>query len=609
MAIDKFSIDQAKVKSFTNREGDGVSRSGSPQFIDGAVSIPYYEVSVKEKPGHGSDTTITHTGPMAGTSVGVGKPTDMQGFTSSTGNKVMIDNTFGSDNIVLQHHSGATILIDSDGSIHMISSGKKGVGMVSPKGDATVYAKNHLILKADGKITIETDGDLDLNVGGAFSLHVKGDMHTYVEGSIEEFTDGSKTTEIVKDASTTIAGDSRNTVAGNMRVQVSGKKEIDVAKDFTMRADGNTSISTQKQLKVQSEEDTLHESKGKFAIKSEGEMTHDSKETYTVKATGNLSVESKGKMDTKAQGNMKVSSKANMYIHSTGPADFRSSTTDIDAGPGTPETPGNPADLTDVPKAQFTPPEIIIDNMTSIREAPDFPLNAKRMSKGEFSVYKNEGNQPNPKAEAAASGNQGAGAPPKINGGETLEPSSSGNYDRPSGTTSKTAEKNPTAMPSSIYNTNEKISRHVTVGQILGIRSVPAGKQKEVMLEAMNVAWNIIDPLIEKFGGRIHITSWYRSNSGNHVKGGAVDLRCSNKGDVQTTAEIAAYVRDNLPYSKILLEKNDSPGIHVHLESAQPGQQGGGTVITCADPQCRSSTQGIQLSYAVAALKGRSSVG
>jgi hypothetical protein len=606
MAIDKFSSDPSKVKKVTNREGDGISRSDSPQYVGGAVNIPYYEVSVKEKPGHGSDTTITHTGPLAGTSTGIGKPTDMQGFVSATGNKVLIDNTFGSDNIVLQHHSGATIIIDSDGSVHMISSGKKGVGVIAPKGDGTIYAKNHLILKADGKITIETDGDLDLNVGGAFSLHVKGDMHTYVEGSIEEFTDGSKITEVVKDVSTTIAGDNRTTVAGNMRTQVSGGKEIDVAKNFTMRSDENTSIATQKNFKLQVKEDTLQEGKGKFEVRSEGNMSHDTKGTFTTKAQGDFSIETKGKMDTKAEGNMKVSSKAQLFIHSTGAADLRSSTTDIDAGAPSPENPGTPANVAEAPKAQYAPPETIIDNLSTIREAPDFPQNAKRMSKGEFSVYKNEGNRPNPKAEAAAASSQGAGAPPKISDGVTLDPRYSNSYDRPSGVSSKTAEKNPLPIPTSIYNTNEKISKHVTVGQVLGLRSVPAGRQKEVLMEAMNVAWNIIDPLIEKFGGRVQITSWYRANSGNHIKGGAVDLRCSNKNDVQTTAEIAAYVRDNLPYSKILLEKNDSPGIHVHLESANAGQQGGGTVLTCADPQCNSSTPGLQLSYAVAALRGRS---
>ena len=642
MAIDKFTNDPAYAKKITNREGAGVSQSTAPQTIDGGGNaIPYYEVSVKEKPGHASDTTITHTGPGAGTSAGVGKSTDMQGFVSTTGNKVMIDNTFGSDNIVLQHHSGATIVIDSDGSIHMISSGKKGVGMVSPKGDATVFAKNHLILKADGKLTIETDGDLDMNIGGAFSLHVKGDMHTYVEGSIEEFTDGAKVSEVVKDLSHTVGGDNRHTVAGNMRTQVAGSNSIDVKKDMSMRSDANTVILTQKNMTVQSKLNFAQDVKGTYTVKTEGNFVQSTKGnfsvvsggntavqskgtlgivaggntgiqaggTYLTRSGGDMAIETKGKLNVAATGAVKISSKSTMAIHSTGPADFRSATTDIDAGPATPltpgtiGTPGSAADVTEAGKAQYIPAENIVDNMTTVREAPDFPKNAKRMSKGEFSVYKNEGNTPNQKAEAAAAPNQGAGSPPEISAGESIAPIIPSSYDKAPGVlNSGRAEKNPLPVPASIYNTNEKISKHVTIGQVIGLRSVAAGQQRAVLIEAMNVAWNIIDPIIEKYGARVQITSWYRSNSGNHSKGGAVDLRCSNKNDVQVTAEIAAYVRDNLPFSKILLEKNDSPGIHVHVESAQAGSPGGGTVITCRDPGCQSRVPGLQLHVAVAAL-------
>jgi hypothetical protein len=608
MSIDKFTNDPAYIKKITNREGNGLSRSTSPQHIDGTGNpIPYYEVSVKEKPGHASDTTITHTGPGAGISVGVGKSTDMQGFVSATGNRVMIDNTFGSDNIVIQHHSGATIMIDADGSIHIVSTGKKGVGIISPKGDGTIFAKNHLILKADGKMTIETDGDLDMNVGGAFSLHVKGDMHTYVEGSIEEFTDGAKVTEVVKDLSHTVGGDNRLTVAGNMRTQVSGSKTIDVKKDFTTRSDANTVFQTYKNMIVQSKIDFTQDVKGNYLTRTEGNFTQNNKGKFTVVSKNDLSIETNGKMDTKAAGAVKISGQDTMSIHSSGNADYRSPFTDIDAGTPSPVAPGTAADVVEAPQAQYAPAETIIDNMTSVREAPDFPKNAKRMSKGEFSVYKNEGNTPNPKAEASAAPNQGAGAPPEISGGDTMQPPNPSTYDKPSGAAANgKAEKNPLPVPASIYNTNEKISKHVTIGQVLGLRSVPAGQQKAVIIEAMNVAWNIIDPIIEKYGARMQITSWYRSNSGNHIKGGAVDLRCSNKPDVQTTAEIAAFVRDNLPYSKILLEKNDSPGIHVHVESAQPGGSGGGTILTCSDPKCQSSVPGLQLQYAVAALGGRS---
>ena len=103
----------------------------------------------------------------------------------------------------------------------------------------------------------------------------------------------------------------------------------------------------------------------------------------------------------------------------------------------------------------------------------------------------------------------------------------------------------------------------------------------------------------------MQITSWYRDNSPNHIKGIAVDLRAANKADHGFTAEIAAYIRDYLPFNRLFLEKNDQGGIHVHVEAAQPGQYGGGEVFTCADPHCYTKTSGLQLSYAVAALEGR----
>ena len=121
----------------------------------------------------------------------------------------------------------------------------------------------------------------------------------------------------------------------------------------------------------------------------------------------------------------------------------------------------------------------------------------------------------------------------------------------------------------------------------------------------MNTAWNILDPLVDKFGPRMQITSWWRNNSSNHIKGGAVDIRAANKNDVALTGEIAAFVRDNLPYNQVFLEKNASPGIHCHVYAAPPGSKGGGQVYTCADEHCYQKVSGLQLSYAVAALNGR----
>jgi hypothetical protein len=658
MSREDFVDDPSYVKKVTNPESDGVGRYDGPQNLGSGNPAPYYEVSVKEKPGSGSDTIITHTGPGAGNMGGVGNATDVQGFVSATGNRVVIDNTFGADTITLQHHSGATIIIDSDGSIHLVSSGKKGVGVIAPKGDATMYAKGHLILKGDGKITIETEGDLEFNVGGTLSYHVGGDMITNVRGSVDESIDGSKSFEIAKDMSTMVAGDNRITSAGKMRIQSSKSLEIDAADDITVRTDHNLITASQQATTISSIQAMTLNSRDKFTAlsvaamdletqdtftsKSSGNMDIESGGTYTVisqgafdlnsqdilkaSSSGNMTVETQGNFASKSSGTTKISSQGDASVHSAATANFfasgliqiKGSDTDIQLGGSTsPDAagfalaPSSPQEAAVAPLAQYAPANTIIDNVTSLRVAPDFPKNANKMSAEEFSLYKNEG-YPNPQAEAYAAGNKGAGAVYSTqDSGITSEAVASGIYDRPAGIGSNNgvAEQNPYPMPTSIYNSNEKLSRHVTIGQIIGLRDVPASNQKQVLTQAMNVAWNILDPLYEKFGGRMMITSWYRDNSPNHIKGGAVDIRCVNKPDYGFTAELAAYVRDNLPFNKVLLEKNDQGGIHCHVESAQPGQQGGGTVLTCADPHCSSSVPGIQLSYAVAALEGRSYAG
>ena len=589
---ESFTSDPLSNKQITNREGDGVSRSTAPQNIVAGNPAPYYEVSVKDKPSTGSDQTITHTGPGVGIAGGVGDPSDMQGFVSATGNKILIDNNFGSDTITLQHHSGATIMIDADGSIHMISS---------------------------GRITIETDGDLDFNVGGNLGLHVRGDMITSVRGSSEESIEGSKVFEVAKDMSTMIAGDNRITSAGKTKIQSSQSIDMDAGLDIFVRSDAAISMQAQKEFTALSLTDMNLGTKTKFTALATGDMNLGSKAKIIAKSSGDMSIESGGTLDIKASSTTKISSAGAASIHSSSTVDvlgsgkiqIKGSATDVQVGGSpSPAAPSDPADPGEASLAQYAPAETIIDNITTQRTAPDFPKNSKKMSKEEFSLYKNEGGTPNQIAEGAASGNSGAGIVPEIvDTGMSAESASEGDYDRPAGavTGTGTAEKNPTPMPSSIYNSSEKISRHVTVGMILDLRDCPASQHKAVLTEAMNIAWNILDPLFEKFGSRMKITSWYRTSksTSKHTTGGAVDLRCSNKDDTSFTAQIAAYVRDNLPYSRIYLEKNDSPGIHVHLESAQPGQPGGGLVITCADPGCKNSQPGLQLSYAQAALRGR----
>lgn len=614
MAIN-FTADPENVRKITNREGDGVGRDTAPQTL-ATSPAPSYEVGVADKPGQTSDGTLTHSGPNAGVMNGIGSnPNDIQGFVSTTGNKILVDSTFGSDTITMQHHSGASIVIDSDGSIHLFSTGKKGIGVISPKGDLTVYARNNLIIKGESRIILESQGDIDLNVGGSLGFHVKGDMITNVQGAIHTSSDGVILTETAKDMSTVVAGDSRTTIAGNARLQTSGSLDIDAAKDINVRTDAMMKTQTQEDYKILVKGDSLIDVKGKHTATVEGDTKHQTKGKMNILATGDSTYQSKAKLNLTSTGAFKVSASGAISLNTSsttnilgsGAININGSTTTVQtSGSPSVDTAPNPGDVADAQKAQYPPATTIIDSVTSLRVAPDFPSNAKRMSAEEFSYHKNDGNNPNPKAEAYAAGNKGSGATVSFESAGTAEPTNMGAYDRPAGVGNSNgkSEQPQVPIPTSIYNSSQKISKHFTVGHIDGLRKAPAAQHKAILMEAMNTAWNILDPLVEKFGNRFQITSWYRpSGSANHVTGGAVDLRASNKHDVTLTAEIAAFVRDNLPYKQCFLEKNESPGIHLHVWASPPGSGASGNVLTCGDSHCRTSTPGIQLSYAVAALK------
>lgn len=578
MSAEPFTQDPSFVKNLTNREGDGVGRDNGPQVLGTGNPAPYYEISVKEKPGQSSSETIVHTGPGAGTMIGVGNSTDLQGFVSSTGNKIAIDNTFGADTITMQHHSGASIIIDADGSIHIISSAKKGVGVISPSGDLTLYAKGHVILKGDGKVTLESEGDMDINVGGTLAINVGRDLIAHTRGASEEVVQGHKIVEVVKELNTVVGGDYRLTAAGVTKIQTPNKLELDSGKDLMVRTDANFEIDAQSNI----------------SINTAQKMELSASDTLTTSSTN----------DTKVSGNnVRINSKSDVDLLGGGLIQIKGAGTDIQIGGS-----NNPVDATAAQLAQYPDANTIMRPMTSQIDAPDMPINVVGMSSEEFSLYKNEGNNPNPKAEAYVTNNIGAGVKfDPTDTGITSEAARTGIYDRPAGITSGNgvAETPGIPLPTSIYNSNEQLSRHVKVGNILNIHNAPQSNIKNILTQAQITAWNIIDPLIEKFGARLYISSWYRDNSPNHIKGIAVDIRCANKPDYGFTAEVAAYIRDNLPYDRLFLEKNDEGGIHCHVESAQPGKQGGGEVFTCADPHCHSKIAGLQLSYAVAALEGK----
>lgn len=650
---DGFNDNKGATKSVTGREGDGLTASTTWNTM-AASPFNTYEVSVK-KGGKPSDATEVYTGPGTGTAQGVGSSEDVKGWVTDTGNRVTISGTPGSESIELIHHSGAQIIIDVDGSIFLMPTGKKGFGLHANKGDGVVSAQGRLILKGHSDITIETEGSMNFNVGQNMFMHVGGDMVVDVGGSYSESIDGAKTMEVVKDISLTTGAAMRETVAGDKRTQVVGDIRYDAGKNIESRADKDINLYSQKSVHINSKQNSTYEvnagkltmlSSDDFVVGTNSGMYISSKDAVAIeaaagmalRATGSLILSSKAtayldavtKLDIRSaaidlsatgqfrtlSGSTKLNSTSTFTLDSTGAVDLRGST--IDLNKGSPSAATTNAVETDnlralpafeAPEApEFPDANTIIDNMTSERESPNFPKNANKMSAHEMSIYQNEGDTPDPKAKARSDQNASAGSLYSKGDDAGTIPDSSLTYDGSGNTLKAVASPYLSAMPTSVYNSSEKLSRSVTVGGFPGLGTLPKTQmgysQKEILENVMHLAYNIMDPLLEKFGSTIHFSHGIRLGQGGsrHYIGKAVDCGSASRSHAET-AMIAKWIVENLPYDRVFLEANHQGTIHCHVEAAPAGTSGAKTVWTCAEPSCHSKQDGLVLSYAEQGLK------
>lgn len=648
---DGFNSSRAETKGVTNREGDGLTSAYSFTTLN-AAPADTYEISVK-KGGKASDTTQVFSGPSTGVERGVGSPTDVKGFITASGNKIAINETPGSESVEIIHHSGAQVIIDVDGSIFLMPTSRKGFGLHSNRGDGVVSAQGRLVLKGHSDITIETEGSMTFNVGQNMFMNVGKDFVLDVGGSFSESVDGAKTVEVVKDYSETIGGVSRETVAGSKRVQSVGDIRMDSGGSIESRADHDIKQYASKSMLVNSIEDSFFEvTSGKLSLLANDDTTLASKGALYVSGLHDVSVEAEQTLAFRGanvvtsasdtvyvdatnladirsnvtnlsslnemnfvSGSMKQSTTGTFNFDAAGAIDIRGSTIDFNKGAASPQSvraveitsKRAVPDIETPPAAEWPDSNTIIDNMTTERVSPSFPLNAKKLSQNAMSLYENEGDTPDPNAKAASSGNAAGGTPySKGDAAGTVGDSGNVGYDGSSNNTK--AESSPVPAPISIDNGSEKISRHLSVGGFPGLGSLPLNQmgysRKEIIENVRHLSYNIIDPILDKFGSSVTLLHGIRLGQGGsrHYIGKAIDIRASSR-DHAETAMIAKWIVENLPYDRCFLEANAQGTIHCHVEAAPEGTSGARTVWTCADPRCSSKVDGIQVSFAEQGLR------
>lgn len=118
-----------------------------------------------------------------------------------------------------------------------------------------------------------------------------------------------------------------------------------------------------------------------------------------------------------------------------------------------------------------------------------------------------------------------------------------------------------------------KLSAHLS----FPIEKIPAnckGLSKEQIIQNLRrVGTQVVDPIKNHFGGRVAITSIFRTNSGNHGRGIAVDFQASPFTQ-QTTKELIEFAKKNCDFDVMIIEmpgclvaRNRNTVIHIQVAS------------------------------------------
>lgn len=536
----------------------------------------------------------------------------------------------------------------------------------------TVETEGNLEFNVGGHLYMDVGGDYVLNVDGATTFSSDGTLNFEATKDLVETIGGIKRTTIAGDLRTQVVGQTRFDtgktfeVRANDDMKLNSQRAIDIqAKEasafevdtgsLNLLAKDDLHLSSQKSIYTVSKEDTTLESnqnvafrtKGNAIISSPGDLHFDVSGQIDLRAaqmflsgttdvqiySANVSLNATENFDIKGKYTTVNATQVNRQvapsIHLDGSTNIHLSTPLLRTLPGqttianadNPNDAAAPAGPTTVeitdpratptimsPKAaEFPDANTILNTMTTEVEAPDFPLNAKKMNAEEMSRYENEGGTPNPRAKARAQPNQGAGSPTKMGESAGAIPDSS-NKDYEGSNNNQKGEKNPSPLPSSVQNANDKLSRVVTVGMLPGLMRCGATNnglsRAEILKNVAHLSYNVLDPILRQWGGKMKITDCLRIGSGGsrHYSGKAVDIASASRNFAET-AECAKWVQENVAFDRLFLEANHAGTVHMHIEAAPEGQSGARTIWTCQDPQCKTRKDGLDLAYAVQGLK------
>lgn len=167
---------------------------------------------------------------------------------TEAGHQIMLNDTLGSESILIRHASGSGIEMRADGSI-LISGTQIHYNV---RGNAQFVIEGNANFRSDGNMNFEAGGGMNFNASGEIAMRtpgdvvqdVGGDLTTAVGGHSNQNVRGSYTSTIMGERNETNLGGYSSNTQGDMTLRVDGDGGIYSSGNVNMTAQGRAMMSS-----------------------------------------------------------------------------------------------------------------------------------------------------------------------------------------------------------------------------------------------------------------------------------------------------------------------------------------------------------------------------
>lgn len=504
------------------------------------------------------------------------------------------DDTPGSERIHTWHRSGTFSEIDTNGTrVNRIV----GDGFEIMERNGFVYVKGAYCVTVDGAMNLRTDNVFNLEVSGAANINIYNDANINVSGDAN----------LAVGATLSAKADKINLESVH-QFNIKAGTGLNIESGMDMNINSLASIITQAGANISNKSSAgiFNEAAGDIMNKVEGNVFTQTGKEFNVNAANDIKLGSDSKVNIKAAADMNLGSSAKMSIRS-------SADTAIDSGgildlnngsAGSPDSPGNSEPAFDARFAGFADLELPIETRgtSGVDRLPPLTVPTRGSEVG-FDAPVN-GAETDPESRTYQNN--------RVQNNETSKSEiESTKYEKqretPNARSSDATALPPGAdmirnMPADQFTAGMKISKHFTLGDLTkgGVR-IPRvtytvrGRQitpQEIVINLMNLATNVLDPIYEKYG-KFTITSGFRrppfgaapgdlgvnrstgqpiQEGGDHPIGCAADIAFS--GGKQETYRICSEIVKFLPAWNQVIMEYDGNKYWIHVSCKPSGNKG-----------------------------------